>query len=300
MEDILLARIAKAQGKTLEEVKEEAKKEQQAEIRGEKISLATIEPKQKQEIQPQLPMWGERVRGVPNSVLRSALFTATKRGKRQYFERQKIASVDGISVVFTGPRLDQADLDVWEQCLHIARTHGLGNTIQFTAHSFLKAIGRSTGNSQHEWLKGAFARLRTSDVEISDGKRTFFGALISSGQRNEQTGFYELVLNPRIASLYNDDGWTGEDWEQRKKLIGKPLALWLHGFYSSHKNPFDYKIETIHKLCGSEVKELFHFKAKFKEALAHLSEATGWSCRIENDKLQVFKSPEQLIKRLAK
>lgn len=300
MEDILLARIAKAQGKTLEEVKEEAKKEQQAEIRGEKISFATIEPEQKQEIQPQLPMWGERVRGVPNSVLRSALFTATKRGKRQYFERQKIASVDGVSVVFTGPRLDQADLDVWEQCLHIARTHGLGNTIQFTAHGFLKAIGRSTGNSQHEWLKGAFARLRTSDVEISDGKRTFFGALISSGQRNEQTGFYELVLNPRIASLYNDDGWTGEDWEQRKKLMGKPLALWLHGFYSSHKNPFDYKIETIHKLCGSETKDPYKFKQNFVEAIKDLSEVTSWNCRIEDGKSQVFKSPEQMIKRLAK
>jgi hypothetical protein len=287
---IISKHVLNATGKTVAEVLADA------EIHGEKINFPK-KAEEKREVQLQLPMWGERVRGVPNSVLRSALFTATKRGKRQYFERQKIATVDSISVVYTGPRLDQADLDVWEQCLHIARTHGLGNTIQFTAHGFLKAIGRSTGNSQHEWLKGAFARLRTSDVEISDGKRTFFGALISSGQRNEQTGFYELVLNPRIASLYNDYGWTGEDWEQRKKLIGKPLALWLHGFYSSHSNPFDYKIETLWKLCGSEAKEL---KRTLSENLPHLSEATGWNCRIENDKLQVFKSPEQLIKRLAK
>jgi hypothetical protein len=294
---IIAKHVEENTGKTVEEVLKET---EEAEIRGEKIILATIEPEQKQEIQPQLPMWGEPVRGVPNSVLRSALFTATKRGKRQYFERQKIASVDGISVVFTGPRLDQADLDVWEQCLHIARNHGLGNTIQFTAHGFLKAIGRSTGNSQHEWLKGAFARLRTSDVEISDGKRTFFGALISSGQRNEENGFYELVLNPRIASLYNDDGWTGEDWEQRKKLIGKPLALWLHGFYSSHSKPFDYKIETIHKLCGSETKDPYKFKQNFAEAIKDLSEVTNWNCRIENGKLQMFKTPEQMIKRLAK
>jgi hypothetical protein len=293
--------LARAQGKTIEQVQEDIKNAEIAEIRGEKLKLPKPqEPEQKQEMQPQLPMWGERVRGVPNSVLRTALFTATKRGKRQYFERQKIASVDGISVVFTGPRLDQADLDVWEQCLHIARNHGLGNTIQFTAHSFLKAIFRSTGKSQHEWLKGAFARLRTSDVEISDGKRTFFGALVSSGQRNEETGFYELVLNPRIASLYNDDGWTGEDWEQRKKLIGKPLALWLHGFYSSHSKPFDYKIETLWKLCGSEAKELKEYKRTLSENLPYLSEATGWNCRIENDKLQMFKTPEQMIKRLAK
>jgi hypothetical protein len=300
MEDILLARIAKAQGKTLEEVKEEAKKTQEAEIRGEKISLATIEPEQKQEIQPELPMWGERVRGVPNSVLRSALFTATKRGKRQYFERQKIASVDGISVVFTGPRLDQADLDVWEHCLQIARTTALGTRINFTAHAFLKAIGRSTGKSDHEWLKAAFARLASSVVELKDVKRAYFGGLISYGARNDETGFYELELNPKIASLYNDDGWTGQDWDQRKKLIGKPLALWLHGFYSSHSNPFDYKIETIHKLCGSETKDPYKFKQNFAEAIKDLSEVTNWNCRIEEGKLQLFKSPEQLIKRLAK
>jgi len=69
-----------------------------------------------------------------------------------------------ISVVFTGPRLDQADLDVWEQCIHIARTSALGNTIQFSAHGFLKAIGRNTGLSQHEWLKGAFARLQRPHI----------------------------------------------------------------------------------------------------------------------------------------
>jgi hypothetical protein len=294
----LIKMIAKAQGKTIEQVQEELKKTQEAEIRGEKV-IVTV-PEQKQEIQAQLPMWNDRVRGVPNSVLRSALFTATKRGKRQYFEGVQIASVDGITVVFTGPRLDQADLDVWEQCLHIARTHGLGNTIQFTAYGFLKAIGRDTGKAQREWLKGAFRRLRTSDVELSDGKRTFFGTLISHGQKNEETEKYELVINPKIASLYNDDGWTGEDWEQRKQLIGKPLALWLHGFYSTHAKPYDYKIDTIWKLCGSEAKESKEFRRLLSEALPHVCKATGWICTIEDDKLQVLKSPAQLIKRLSK
>lgn len=290
---LIAKHVLTATGKTVSEVLADA------EIHGEKINLPK-KAEEKREIQLQLPMWGERVRGVPNSVLRSALFTATKRGKRQYFERQKIASVDGISVVFTGPRLDQADLDVWEQCLQIARTTALGTRINFTAHAFLKAIGRSTGKSDHEWLKAAFARLASSVVELKDGKRAYFGGLISYGARNDETGFYELELNPKIASLYNDDGWTGQDWDQRKKLIGKPLALWLHGFYSSHSNPFDYKIETLWKLCGSEAKELKEYKRTLSESLQHLNEATGWKCRIENDKLQVFKTPEQIIKRLAK
>jgi len=32
-------------------------------------------------------------------------------------------------------------------------------------------------------------------------------------------------------------GWTGIDWDQRQKLRGKPLALWLHGYYASHRVP---------------------------------------------------------------
>ncbi len=300
MDNILLARIAKAQGKSLEQVQQVIKEAEKTEIRGHKVHINVVKQSvsENQEVQVQLPMWGERIRGVPNSVLRSALFTATKRGKRQYFERQKIASIDGIKVIFTGPRLDQADLDVWEQCLHLARTEGLGNTIQFTAYGFLKAIGRNTGKSDREWLAGAFARLRTSDVEINDGKRAFFGALVSSGQKNEETEKYELVLNPRIASMYNDDSWTGIDWEQRKALMGKPLALWLHGFYSSHAKPFDYKVETIHGLCGSETSEMKVFKQNLQEALKDLAIATGWFCRIENNKVQIFKDQSHLLARL--
>jgi len=89
-----------------------------------------------------LPIWPEAVRGVPNGILRSALFGAVKRGKRRYMERESIAAVDGIDLIYTGPRLDQADLDVLEGALHLARLITLGNRIEFTEKSFLKLIGR--------------------------------------------------------------------------------------------------------------------------------------------------------------
>jgi hypothetical protein len=299
MKDILFARIAKAQGKTLEEVKEEAKKAQEAEIRGEKVLIPVSEKKQEAQTQLTLPFAGDGICVIPNSALRSALFGAIKRGKRKTMFREKLASSSGVSVVFSGFRLDQADLDVWQRALHISR-ESLGQQIRFTSGSFLTAIGRNTSGASHEWLKDSLTRLQSAVVEITDGSKTFSGQLIHNYYIDEITKECVIELNPKLANLFSSDGWTGLDWEQRKALIGKPLALWLHGFYSTHSKPFDYKIETLHKLCGSEVKELFHFKAKLKDALVSLSEATGWNCRIENDKLQVFKSPEQLIKRLAK
>ena len=238
----------------------------------------------------QLPLWPEAARGVPNSVLRSALFGIVRRGRRAYLERKEVAAVDGIKIIFSGPQLDQADLDVWEQCLHIARSNNLGNKIYFTAHSFLKAINRGTGKSQHEWLKGAFARLSTSAVEIADGKKAYFGAMIYGGARDEETGKYFIEINPKIMALYGYDSWTGIEFEQRLALKSMPLAQWLHGFYSTHAKPYPYKTETIKKLCGSEVKELFNFRTQLKKASAQVSKVTGWKIWIDdNDLLHVEK-----------
>ena len=123
----------------------------------------------------QLPLWPEPKRGTPNAVLRGALFAAVHKD-RQYMHRQElIAAQDGITIRYTGEQLDQADLDVWEQTLHLARTQALGTECYFTAHGFLKALGRSTGKRDHEWLKSVFSRLSATDVQISHKGRTYFG-----------------------------------------------------------------------------------------------------------------------------
>lgn len=240
----------------------------------------------------QLPLWPEPVRGVPNSVLRSALFGAIKRGRRAYLQREPAASYDGVTILQTGPRLDQADLDIWEQCMHLARTGGLGTRIQFTAHGFLKATGRATGGKNVEWLKGAFARLASSVVEIKDGKRAYFGPMIHHGTRDDETGHYGIEINPAIVTLYGSDGWSQIEWRQRQALKRQPLAQWLHGFYSTHAAPFPLKVETLHRLCGSDTKQLFHYREKLREALAHIEKAAGWAWSIDDaDLVHISKTP---------
>ncbi len=250
-------------------------------------------PEQRHEVSKvQLPLWPEPVRGVPNSVLRSALFGAIKRGKRAYQDGVKKASIEGVTVVHTGPQLDQADLDVWEQCLHLARTGGLGMEIRFTGHGFLKAIGRSTGKSQHEWLKSALRRLMTSLVELEDGKKAYAGQLIHRWFRDELTGHHVMELNPDIARMYGADGWSQIEWEQRQKLKNQPLAQWLHGFYSTHATPYPYKVETLHQLCGSEAERLDHYREKLKKALAEVADATNWTWEINVSDLVIIKKKQ--------
>ena len=240
----------------------------------------------------QLPLWAEVCRGVPNSVLRSALFGVVRRGPRSFQQRVHKASVEGVKIIHTGPQLDQADLDVWEQALQLARTGGLGCRIQFTASQFLKCIGRGNGKSQHEWLKGAFARLASSVVEIKDAHRAYFGPLLHHGGRDDHTGRYVIEMNPKIIELYGLDGWSSVEFGQRMALKKQPLAQWLHGYYSSHAKPFPVKIETLHRLCGSQNAAIKGFKQELKSALRKLEKVTHWTWQIDaSDLVHLAKTP---------
>lgn len=240
----------------------------------------------------QLPLWPEPVRGIPNSVLRSALFGAIKRSRRAFMQREEVACYEGVTILQTGPRLDQADLDVWAQCMHLARTGGLGTRFQFPAHRFLKTIGRATGGKDIEWLKNAFARLASTVVEIKDGRRAYFGPMLHHGARDDESGHYCIEINPMIISLYYSAGWTQIEWDQRLLLRRQPLAQWLHGFYFTHASPFPLKVATVHRLCGSENKSLKGFRQELRGALAKVEGATGWKWKVDaGDLVHISKTP---------
>jgi hypothetical protein len=224
--------------------------------------------------------WNEKFRGVPNSIVRSALFGAIGRGKRTENVSSLIASLQGLEIKHSGPRLDQADLDVWEQCLHMSRTSPLGISFEISAHQFLKAIDRDTGKSQREWLKKSLERLLKATITVKDGDIFYAGHLIHEFVRNEKTGRYYVTINPKIVKLYGKDKWTLFEWEDRMALRSHPLAQWLHGFYLTHAKSFHYKVETIHRLCGSQSKNVNDFKKDVRKAFAFMDAAIGWKGEI--------------------
>ena len=243
----------------------------------------------------QLPLWPEAKRGAPNAVLRGALFPAIQ-GKNRIglLRKELIATQDGVRIRYTGAQLDQADLDVWEHALHLARTQALGSECHFTAHGFLKALGRQTGKSGHDWLAEALDRLSATSVTITDGRRTYFGSLIEEGVRDEETGRYVVVINPKLARFYGRSYWTQIDWAQRQALRRKPLALWLHGFYASHAKPYRVTVEYLHRLSGSQTKRLRKFKENLTQALSDL-QAVGAirDFEIRDDLVHVWTVPSK-------
>lgn len=239
----------------------------------------------------QLPLWPEPARGTPNSFLRSALFAAIQGKTRKALKSELLGAQKGYSVKFTGWQLDQSDLDVWEHAVHLARRHHLGNECTFRANAFLKAIGRSNGKANYNWLHESITRLIACAVEIRCGNKVFTGSLLHTCLRDEETGIYKLKLDQDTIKLYSAADWTSLEWQQREALKGKPLALWLHGFYASHAQAYPMKVETLQELSGSANKDKRDFKRRLKVAFADLEGVSGIRATFDGDLVAVDRMP---------
>lgn len=218
----------------------------------------------------QLPLWPEPKRGTPNSFIRSALFAAIQSKDRVFLKEATLASQKGISVKFTGEQLNQEDLTVWETLAHLARQHPLGQICEFTAHGLLKSLGMHTGLSQHKQLHSTIIRLTACAVQITHEGKTYFGPLVKTGLKDELTSHYRIELNRELIRLFGDNQWTALDWQQRQQLRGKHLSQALHAFYSSHRQPFPVKLDTLRGYVGSKNQQKAGFKAKLRVALDEL------------------------------
>lgn len=227
-----------------------------------------------------LPETGSAKRAIPNMMLRCALFGVVGKGDRKYEDNVLKGSINGLTIRFTGKQLDQSDLDVYLECVKRCSKHPVGKPVRFYAYDFLKQINRSSGKSQYVWLSECLRRLTACLVEINDGRVFYSGHLLNEINRDEATKEFIISLNPRMVDLFSADLWTGISIDERNRLRGKQLSQWLHGFYSTHFNPYPYKVETIHKLCGS-ASILWKFRQTLKKSLSDLSLETGWDCSID-------------------
>lgn len=246
-----------------------------------------------------LPNWSDSVRRVPNVALRSALFGAIRKGPRPYVEQAEINALGGINIVYTGALLDQIDLDVWETVLHLSRAQDLCSECRVTAYQLLKILGKTDAGKNRTNLDKSISRLKATALKIRVGKNSYEGSLIHEVYRDHDersARMYVIRLNPKLGVLFQGDQYTDLNWLVRQALHGKPLAQWLHGFYSTHAKPYDFRIETLHQLCGSRARCLSGFKKDLRrslEALERASAAAGktFSYQVEGSLVRVKTTP---------
>lgn len=200
----------------------------------------------------QLALWPESERGIPNELVRCAVFSAKNRKeKRKIFRANEplvVPVIGGGEVIYIGEELRQDDETVWMELVHLAK-EARSEYVSFTPHSFLKAIKWPIKGSSYTRLLTSIRRLATSGLEVYSNRfdRGVSTKLIAKYEysKGEDTPWKVQVFNKDDEMLFLFDKlYSRLDWETRLTLP-EGVSTWLHGFFSSHREPFDHKIETL-------------------------------------------------------
>jgi hypothetical protein len=132
-------------------------------------------------------------------------------------------------------------------------------------YPFLRAIKRSAGKSDYLWLQSVITRLQACVVEITRHRKIYGRSLVTRFDIDDVTRRFRVTIEPDMLLVYTT-GWTGIDWDQRQKLRGKPLALWLHGYYASHASPVPVHVKTLRDLSGAKNVQLPGFRHQLRRA----------------------------------
>jgi hypothetical protein len=198
-----------------------------------------------------LTSWPDEVRGVPNITLRSALFGSSRSSSQAYLQCADIYTQRPARMRYTGPRLDQGDLDVWITLLHIARRKPLGKSFKTSAYELLKQQGKADAGNNMKTLYKRLHRLAAATLEISAARHSYTGGLIDSIYKDEIKHKLVITLNHELSNLFGPNQFTHIDWSVRRSLNSKPLAQWLHGYLSTHAEPIPVSIDTLMLMAGS-------------------------------------------------
>lgn len=243
-----------------------------------------------------LTSWPDEVRGIPNITLRSALFGSSRSSSQAYLQRAEIYTQRPTQMRYTGPRLDQGDLDVWITLLHIARRKAMGKAFKTSAYELLKQQGKTDAGNNRKTLYKRLFRLAAATLEIRASRHSYTGGLIDSMYRDEITHELVITLNHELCKLFGPNEFTHIDWSVRRSLNSKPLAQWLHGYLSSHAEPIPVSVNTLMLMAGSLDESASSREQNLRRALDSLQRASDlhgqpFSYEIRGGNVHIRKTP---------
>lgn len=223
----------------------------------------------------QLPLWADAARGIPNEVVRSALFTTRgRRIARRYLRDEPVLVLGDGEVQYRGEELRTDDEDVWLQVMHLAREQPLGQCVQFTAYAFLRDLDWPTTAYYYKKLREHLSRLQANAVTVSS-KRLERGVSLSLIRRFEWQDDggqplrrWRVWVEPEMRALFGDRYYTLLEWQQRRQLT--PTAKRLYDYWASHRRPYPVKVASLRDLCGSSTQSLRRWRQQLRSVIKEL------------------------------
>ena len=193
-----------------------------------------------------LPGMEDFMRAMPNQVARSSLFAPIARGRRKFHQETPLVTRADAVMSYTGEQLDEADADLALQLIFEAMPHPLGAPVAINRAAFLRAMGRSTGKQQYDWLHRRMKALTAATLFIEakkpDGSmkyrigNTEAFHILQSFRYDEDAETYTFTLDPRWRTLFGNREFALVDWEKRLQ-IGQDMAKALQRLAATSADP---------------------------------------------------------------
>ncbi len=249
----------------------------------------------------QLSFWPPEVRCAPNEFLRCALFNARNRNQpRRYLDGVVLAMLGKGRITYRGEELRQDDCTVWLQLVKFAAEIPLGEYVEFTPHAFCKAVGWTPTGDAYAHLRKCLSRLQATSLAFY-AERTqvtislsmipeFCWQDLGTGKPLPR---YKVKLAGQLAELFKGHHYTYVTWSQRNRLP-EGLATWLHGYFSSHREPFPLRISDIQRVADLTIQRPDNLRTAIVRALTALVKVgllESW--KIADDRVIVVRRPYQ-------
>lgn len=181
-------------------------------------------------IQMFLPGMDEIMRAMPNSVARSSLFAPIAKGRRKMHGGTVLVSRSDAVLEYWGEQLDEADADIVLQLVFEARQAALGRPVIINRAAFLRAMNRSTGKHDYDWLHRRMKVLAAVTLIIEAKKlggltkyrvgdtKTFH--ILAGFDYDANLEAYTYILDPQWRVLFGNREFALINWHKRL-LIGR-------------------------------------------------------------------------------
>ena len=237
--------------------------------------------------------------GLPNRLLRSALFAASSQSGG-FLTNGEISSQRDTTLTFTGKTLCGYDRKVFAVCLHHYRDRPLspGGTslewVRTSYYQFVQALDLSYSENVHRAIRESLLRLNAAGLRVKfKGLNISLPHLVEvafdepEGSIDVETSRDKLmasdsivfrVLEP-VANLFGSTDWSAVPKKALTDYSG--LASWLVAFYSTHREPKALTVSELHRRSGVGC-AVTEFRRMLRKAFSKLQDvSTPLSLRID-------------------